>query len=162
MALRHPIEPEHEHTTAVAPTVASEVASVREPFGVAQVVCIAMGIFFVAVGAIGLARSGLDSLTGSTTEVARLEMTPLLSLMHLVVGVIALGGGTSRSAARGVSMVVGPLLIAAGIVALVEPIEQLGWNETNGLAYLVAGGAAILAAILTPVRLMEDRRVTTA
>lgn len=158
MALRHPVEPEHGNVAT--PAVASEAASVREPFGAAQFACLAVGILFVALGAIGLARSGLDELTSPTADVWRMGMTPLLSLIHLVVGAITLGGAASRSSSRGIAMVIGPMLIAAGIVAMVEPIDELGWTETNGIVYLIAGGVAIAAAIMTPVRLVQERHVS--
>lgn len=164
MALRHDHASDehvgHTHGTVAHGTVTDESASIREPVGIAQAVTLVMGIFFVVIGVVGLARAGLDSLTSPDVEVANMGMTPLLALVHLVVGIIALAGTTTRGAARGVCMFLGPALIALGIVALIQPIRALGYDEINGIVYLIAGVVAITAGMLTPLAL-EERRTTT-
>jgi hypothetical protein len=149
MAVGHHHEMSHEHVAT----------GVREPFGVGQLLALGMGIFFVVIGAVGLARAGLDDLTSPTVVVAGLGMTPLLALIHLIVGVLALGGAAGRAASRSVLMGFGPIMIAAGIIAMIQDVEALGWNRVNGVAYLVAGGIAIIAAMLTPVAAVEERSV---
>jgi hypothetical protein len=151
MAFRHELDHEHEFATG------SDV--VREPFRIGQVLALAIGIFFVVIGAVGMARAGLDSLTSPQVEVAGVGMTPLLAMLHLFVGVIALGGAAGRAASRSVLMGFGPLMIAAGIVALIQVVAAFGWNSVNGVAYLVGGGTAIIAAMLTPVATVEERHV---
>ena len=160
MALPHGHAREsHAHEQhAVAPVMASETASVREPFGLAQIVSLIAGILFVVLGAIGLARSGFGTLIEPTAEIGEMGATPLLSLIHLAIGVGCLAGATGRGAARGTCMFVGPLLIAAGIIALIEQIEALGYTEVNGMVYLITGIVTIVAAMLTPLVAVEDRR----
>lgn len=164
MALGHghydPIshEPVHEHGAVVA----RESASIREPFGIAQALAIAIGIFFIVTGAVGLARTGTSSPTSDRTEVAELSMTGLLAIIHLGIGILAALGATTRGAARGILFFLGPALIAAGIIAIIQPVAGLGWNEVVGVAYLIIGVAALVAAIVTPVETFSERRVTSA
>lgn len=120
-------------------------------FGLNQIIAMAMGIFFLVMGALGLARGGVESWTSPTVEVAGLGMTPLLAAIHLVVGIIAMIGAASRLEARGTGMFLGALLVAGGIVALVQSIDALGWTEANGVAYLIIGIVAMLAAAITPI-----------
>ena len=136
--------------------VAHRTGVAREPFGIGQVLALAMGIFFIVIGAVGLARAGLERLTAPDVEVAGLSMTPLLAMLHLLVGLIALAGAAGRAASRSALMTLGPILIAAGIIAMIQGIDALGWNATNGVAYLISGGVAIIAAMLTPVAVIEE------
>lgn len=163
MALRHehnePAPGAHDHA------VVAESASIREPIGVAQALAVAIGVFFIVVGAIGLARTGTRSMTAEQAEVAGLGMTGLLALIHLGVGLFAAIGAATRGTARGIMFFLGPALIALGIIALVEPVRQLGWNGANGIAYLIIGVASVGGALLTPVAAFEQRlteRRTTA
>lgn len=162
MALPHQHASTHEPTHAHdAPVVATETASVREPFGVAQIVCLIAGILFLVLGAIGLARSGFGSLVEPEAEIGTLGATPLLSLIHLFIGIAGLVGATGRSASRSTCMFVGPLLIAGGIIAMIEQVDALGYTSVNGILYLITGIVMIGAAMLTPLVAIEDRRVTT-
>jgi hypothetical protein len=136
----------------------TETDTHREPFSVGQGISVAVGVFFVVIGAVGLARTGLDELTTPTAEVAGLGMTPILALLHIAVGLIALLGGASRAAARGTMLFVGPILLAAGIIALMERVESLGWDQTNGVAYLLVGVVATAAAIATRAVVVSNTR----
>jgi hypothetical protein len=156
MALRHGSnEPMHEHHEHGA--VLSESATVREPIGVAQAFAAAIGVFFIAVGAIGLARTGTRSLTTEQTEVAGLAMSGLLALICLGIGLLAAIGAATRSASRGMLFFLGPALVAMGIVAIAQPIRQLAWNDATGVAFLIVGVVALAAAVLTPVAAVEER-----
>lgn len=156
MALRHgDHEPAHEHHEHGA--VVAETATVREPIGAAQALAVAIGIFFIVIGAIGLARTGTRSLTRSHAEVAGLGMSGLLALIHLGIGLLAAIGAATREASRGVLFFLGPALIAMGIVALAQPVRQLAWDDATGIAYLIVGTVAIVAAALTPVAALEER-----
>jgi hypothetical protein len=156
MALRHSRQqPAHEHHEHGA--VLAESATVREPIGVAQGLAVAIGVFFIVVGAIGLARTGTRSLSANQTEVAGLAMSGLLALIHLGIGLVAAIGAATRNASRGVLFFLGPALIAMGIIAIAQPVRQLAWNGATGIAYLIIGVAALVAAALTPVAALEER-----
>jgi hypothetical protein len=108
---REHLEHEHvEHEHAHRPhesVVAREATSVREPIGIGQMLSLAAAIFFVVVGAVGLARGGAESATEPQTQVAGLGATPVLSFIHLAIGLIAAAGATSRAAARVVLLFLG-------------------------------------------------------
>ncbi|MCA1833731.1 MAG: hypothetical protein ABR548_09860 [Actinomycetota bacterium] len=141
-----------------------DAATIAEPFGIAQLMSMLAGIFFVVVGAVALARTGVHSLRSPTAEVFSMGMTPLLALIEIGVGVLFMIAAMGRMLARDLDVFLGSLMIAAGLIVLMQPDvldSWLGMTQTNGIAYLVAGAASVLAAILTP-RLMVSRRHVSA
>lgn len=129
MALRHEHpDPAHE---ARGHDVVAETATVREPFGISQALAIAIGVFFIVTGAIGLARTGMENLTERSVEVAGLGMTGLLALIHIAIGLLAAVSAASRGASRSMLLFLGPALIAMGSIALAESERQLGWTDTT-------------------------------
>jgi hypothetical protein len=157
---------EHDHIHEVydhAAVFSEERTAVREPFGVAQLFSLGIGIFLIVIGAVGLARAGVHHIDSPTVVVGPFTMTPLLAAVNLVLGLIGLIGATGRAAARGVCMFIGPMMIAAGIVALIQNVRVLGWNRADGAIYIILGAAALIAAFLTPLVIAyEERRVTAA
>jgi hypothetical protein len=82
-------------------------------------------------------------------------------LIDLLAGLLALAGAAGRAAARGICWFVGPVLLAGGIIALIQPVSQLGWNRADGVIYLILGGAMMVSAIATPwMTSYSERRVT--
>ena len=150
-------EPYRDHGARVT----QESASIREPFGIAQALAVAIGIFFIVTGAVGLARTGTSSPAETRTEVAGMAMTGLLAIIHLGIGLLAALGAATRNASRGLLFFLGPALIAMGVIAMIQRVSALGWNDIIGVAYLIIGGAALVAAIMTPVEAFSERRVTT-
>jgi len=149
----------HDHRAFIS----EERAAVREPFGVAQPFSLAIGIFLIVIGAVGLARAGVHHIDSPTVAVGPFMMTPLLAVVNLAIGLLGLIGATGRAAARGVCMFIGPLMIAGGIVALIQNVRMLGWNRADGAIYIILGAAALIAAFLTPmVTSFEQRRITAA
>lgn len=156
---REHIHEVHDHGAFVS----EETAAVREPFGIAQLFALGIGIFLIVIGSVGLARAGVHHIDSPTVAVGPFTMTPLLAAVNLVLGLIGLIGATGRAAARNVCMFFGPLMIAGGIVALIQRVHALGWNRADGAIYVILGAAALIAAFLTPiVSSYEERRVTTA
>jgi hypothetical protein len=137
-----------------------ETRAWRERFAVGQVLSLAIGIFWVVIGAVGLARGGMGSWTTPTVEVAGIGMTPLLAGIHLLLGLVGMAGAGSPASARGAMMFLGPVFIAAGIIALIQSVDVLAWTEVNGIAYIIAGAAATLGAMAMPVAAVEERVVT--
>jgi len=160
-----PPEEPYRTVTSEVP-VSSEVAVERSvvsmPVGMSQMILIAIAIFFVALGAIGLIRMGLDSLTTPATTVGPFGMTPLLALLVLGVGALAILGATGRMLSRGMSMLLGPTLIAAGIIVLIQTIARLGTNRADGVLFIASGSAALLGAMLTPAQITEGRSQVVA
>lgn len=156
MAIRHE---GHRLRTHRRDATMSESARISEPYGIAQIFSMAFGVFFVTIGAIGLARTGLDSWTSPTTEVAGITATPLLSVIHLAVGVVALAAGAARWASRAIMTFFGAGMIALGVIALVERVDSLGWTKANGWMYIIAGALALIAAMLTPAVAIATREI---
>ncbi|HVL32220.1 MAG TPA: DUF4383 domain-containing protein [Actinomycetota bacterium] len=146
----------HTHSSTTAES------AVREPFGIAQAVALTLGVLFVVLGAVGLARAGLDELTRPAARVGPFTMTPLLSVIHLLIGVISLAAASGRAAARSTLTTLGPILIAVGIIAIIQPVRALGWNDATGLLHLIAGALALGAAIATPLVTTYRRRDTSS
>lgn len=138
---------------------ATERSSFREPFALSQIFAVAFGVFFIVLGAVGLARGGVESMTSPRVELMGLSMTPMLALVHLLLGVLALAAGVTRSASRGMSTFLGAALIALGVIALIQPIRELGWTGANGVAYLISGALALAVAAATPMIEVTERRV---
>lgn len=132
-------------------------SSVREPFGIGQVVAMVVGVFFIVTGAVGLARVGDIFGTADATTVAGMRMTGLLGSIMVAIGLIALIGAASRTGARTTMMLLGPALIAFGVVALVQSVPSLGFTTTNGVVYVIAGVVAIIGAIATPRAVVTER-----
>lgn len=154
------IEREHIHEVH-EPVVAEERAAVREPFGIAQLFSLAIGIFLIVIGAIGLARAGVHHIDSPIASVGPFTMSPLLAAANLFIGLVGLIGAAGRAAARSVCMFIGPVLLAGGIVALIQSVRVLGWNRSDGVIYIILGAVAIIAAILTPpMTTYAERRVT--
>ena len=146
-----------------APVVEHETATIAQPFGMSQAIAMAVGIFLIVIGAVGLARTGIDSLRAPTTEVFGMSMTPLLAIIEVGVGILFLIAAIGRLLARDLDVFLGALMMAAGIIVLIQPDvlqSWLGMNQTDGLAFLVAGGASILAAIATPRMIYARRHIS--
>lgn len=153
---RRPVRPvEHHHEREA---IARDEAVIREPFGVAQAMAFFVGLASLVIGAIGLIRTGTEDVTVTTAEVIGMEMTGVLALSHIGLGLLALLGAGMRGAASASMLFIGPLLIAAGIVALAQDVPWLGWNQINGIVYLVAGAVALAAAAFTPERTVVEHR----
>ena len=50
-------------------------------------------------------------------------------------------------------------MIAFGIIAMIQPIDSLGIDVTNGIAYLLTGAFLLIAAIASPPAIVADRSV---
>lgn len=139
-------------------TTEARTSMVRVPFGIAQVVMVCIGIFFVALGTIALSRTGIDNWTTPTTDVGVFTMTPLLAGLVLIAGIIALVSAVTRRAARGMATLLGAILVAGGIVLLIQQIDELGTNRADAILFIVAGAAALLGAMATPAMTIADER----
>lgn len=155
------IEREHIHEVHDhAPVVAEERAAIRQPFGIAQLFSLGIGIFLIVIGAVGLARTGIHHLDSPVASVGPFTMTPLLAAANLFLGLVGLIGAASRAAARGTCMFIGPVMLVAGIIALIQRVRVLGWNQADGVIYIILGAAAIVAALMSPpVTTIDERRV---
>lgn len=134
---------------------------VREPMGAGQAIAFVLGMAGVVIGAIGLIRTGTADLTGETTTVAGLSMTGALAISHIVLGLVVMIGSGARRASVSSLTLAGPVLIVAGIIAIAQDVDWLGWTSLNGVVYLIAGAIALGGALVTPARaIVENRSIT--
>lgn len=152
--LDRPIEPRVE--SATVSTV------VGAPFGIAQFVMMAAGVVFLTIGAVGLARTGVGTWTGATVAVGPFQMTMLLAVVFLGAGVLAMMGVAGRTSSRAMSMILGPLMLASGVVLMVQDFAMFGSNDADGMLFLIAGATAVIGGILTPMRTVSSERTTAS
>ncbi len=147
-----PVHEDHHHVESVP-------ARMWMP-GVLQIMCLAAGIVYVVIGAVGLARGDLHRMTRDLASVGPFSMTPLLAFIILGIGIVSLAGAADRATGRSVCLFFGPALIALGIIALLQRVAALGWNRADGALFIVTGAVMLVAAMFTPP--IVARTTTTA
>jgi hypothetical protein len=126
---------------------------------IAQVVALIVGVFFLVLGAIALARTGFEDLTAETT-VAGMPHTGLLGIVEIAFGVLLVMAAAAGAAGRGLMAFLGALALAWGIVVVVQPTileDLLAMEQINGWVYLVAGLVTVLAGLFVPTFLTRRR-----
>ncbi len=130
--------------------------------GPAQILAGVLGVILLIMGGVAAARLGFDSLTDDTATVAGLDMTLLAALIFLALGLLFIGGASSRVGARGIMPTLGALTLAFGVVVLIEPSpfrDLLGDGRPMGFAFGVLGVIALLAGMVSPTTI-ATRSVT--
>jgi hypothetical protein len=127
--------------------------SPRMRFDLLQIVAWTVGLAFVVVGLVAIARAGFDELGAfePVVEVGGHPSTPLLAMLWLVLGVSLLAAGTGEVAERRLR-IGGALLGVLGVVWLIEAAAftpYLGVERESG-ALLVGVGVALTAASYVP------------
>jgi hypothetical protein len=129
----------------------------------AQLVAIVIGAFFVIVGAVTLARTGIGgSMLAPHVSTMGLHHTPLLGAFELGFGLLMVMAGAIPGAGRGTMTLLGGIALGAGIVILIQPASfhrALGVHAANGWLYVFTGIAAMVAAMAAPVIFGRDARV---
>ena len=142
--------------------VRSDVAVERPPFSPAQLIALAIGIFFTVVGGVALARTGIDAnnmnvhVTGPGWD-----HTTWTGIGELAFGLLMISAGVVPGAARGMMTFLGMLAVGAGILFLVDTANlqrTLAATDGAGWVYVIAGGASMLAAMVSPVFFTGARR----
>jgi hypothetical protein len=135
---------------------ASYRVSSRAPWSPAQLVVGIVGLVFIVIGGVALARAGVhfNAIPLTRTEVAGLWFTNLSALITLIAGVFMLVGAISPESARATMWVFGIVLIAFGLIVAISPASftnMWGYSAANGVFYVVAGAILVLAGALSPV-----------
>ncbi len=146
--------------TVDATTSRSVVAA---PFGLAQIFMLSIGIFLTVLGTIGLARAGIDTWTTPRIEIGAFTMTPLMAVILLGAGILCLASAATRGSARAMSMLLGPVMVAGGLILLLQPFADLGANRAMAILLMACGVGAIIGAMATPTIAFssETRRTET-
>src|SRR5436305_14771525 len=95
----------------------------RPPWSPAQLIAVLLGIVFLIVGGISLARTGVDSnnMNAHFTNTPLWHHTAWLAIGELVFGLMMLGAGVVPGAARGMMTFLGMVALAFGIAVLIAP-----------------------------------------
>jgi hypothetical protein len=130
----------------------------RPPWSPAQLVALVIGILFTVIGAVALARTGINPDTMDQVKASGplWDHTAWLAIGEIAFGLLMIGAGVIPGGARGFMTFLGILALAAGIAMLVAP-EDLMTQESTGWAFIIAGGVSLLAAAISPVFFSRDR-----
>jgi len=130
------------------------------PWSLAQVVALAIGLFFAVLGGIALARTGLDlndvHHPHRVVGWGNWHHTPLLALIELGFGVLMMVAGAIPGAWRGAMGLLSAIALGFGIfvVADAAPVRLhtwLGVHHTNGWLYIVVGAVGLAATMFSPI-----------
>lgn len=131
-----------------------EVVRMRS-FSFGQLLTILVGAALVAYGVVALITTGLDTpLNQPVEEVMGYAHSPWLGILEVASGVLLIlfslrPGGRWLVALVGLALIVGGIMIAA---ELDWTVDELGAESGYAWIPIVAGGVAVLAALLTPRR----------
>jgi hypothetical protein len=134
----------------------------RPPWSPAQLVAVVLGILFLVVGGVSLAKTGVDAnnMNAHFTGTPLWHHTAWLALGELFFGLMMLGAGVVPAGARGLMTFLGMLALAFGIAVLVAPDSlhrYTGAHGGTGWAYIIVGAISMVAASVSPVFFARDR-----
>jgi uncharacterized membrane protein YidH (DUF202 family) len=120
-----------------------------------QVVVLVIGLVYIVVGGVALARAGLhfNDVPATHAQVAGLGFTSMSATITLIVGVVLACGCSAPDVARGVGWIFGAVFIAFGLIVALAPsafTNMWGFTAVNGMVIVVSGGILVLAAALLP------------
>ncbi|MBV8162536.1 MAG: hypothetical protein JO265_16585 [Acidimicrobiia bacterium] len=131
----------------------------RPPWSPAQLVALIIGVISTVIGVIALINTGVHAhaMNVVRTNGPLWQHTAWLAIGEIVFGLIMIGAGVVPGGARGLMTFMGILALAFGIAVLVAP-NDLRAQDATGWAFIIAGGASLLAAAISPVFFSGDRR----
>jgi hypothetical protein len=141
----------------------SERRVIWAPWSPAQLVALVIGVFYLILGAVTLAKTGLNGDGFTTTHVSALGFghTPLLGVIDLAFGLLLVMAGAVPGAGRGTMAFIGTLALGFGVVVLAASgslYDSLGVNDANGWLYIITGVVTLVAAIAAPIIFGSERR----
>lgn len=133
-----------------------ETSVVRAPWSPAQIVALAIGTMLTLLGAVALARTGINfnDVTAQHMDVAGFHHTALLGLIEFAVGLFLIGVGAVPGAARASMTFFGILLLGFGILVAASPVSfhaGLGTHSGHGFLYMISGAVLLFTAMVAPV-----------
>jgi uncharacterized membrane protein HdeD (DUF308 family) len=161
MAERYP--PTGVPATQTAYQSTSSVAVERQPWSPAQLVSIILGIVFVVLGGIAIARTGVDfnRLTGQHVDVAGSSQTQLMGFIELVYGALLLVVGSIPGAGRAGMSFLGILALVFGIIVVAQPssfYHSLGVGSGYAIFLIVVGAVLMITSMVSPIYWGFSRR----
>ena len=131
----------------------------RPPWSPAQLVALIIGIISTVIGTIALINTGVHphAMDVVRTDGPLWQHTAWLAIGEIVFGLIMIGAGVVPGGARGLMTFMGILALAFGIAVLVAN-NDLRAEDATGWGFIIAGGASLIAASISPVFFAGDKR----
>jgi uncharacterized membrane protein HdeD (DUF308 family) len=128
----------------------------HQPWSPAQAVALILGIVFLVLGGIALARTGvnLNNVTGTHVRVAGSTQTQLMAYIELIFGALLILAGAIPGAGRGLMSFCGVLALVFGIVVTAQPSSfshSLGIGKGYGVFLIIMGAVLLLSSIIAPI-----------
>jgi hypothetical protein len=159
--------PQSENRTENQTYQSSRMVEVeRRPWSPAQLVALGLGVVFVVIGGIALARTGIhvDSLWSVHVTVAGAGQTQLMGYIEVVFGALLLTAGAVPGAGRGGMVFLGLVAFVFGIIERAQPSSfalHLGTGGGYAIFLIVVGAVLLLSAIVAPIYWTTNRRYGT-
>ncbi|HEX6393354.1 MAG TPA: hypothetical protein VFZ97_07920 [Acidimicrobiales bacterium] len=128
----------------------------RQPWSPAQLVSIILGIVFLVLGGIAIARTGVDfkRLTSEHVDVAGSTQTQLMGYLELAYGALLLAVGSIPGAGRAGMSFLGILGLVFGIIVVAQPstfFHSLGIGSGYATFLIVIGAILMITAMVSPI-----------
>jgi uncharacterized membrane protein HdeD (DUF308 family) len=145
-------------STTVAQSNASDYSTSvqHRPWSPAQAIALILGIVFLVLGGIALARTGvnLNDVTGKHVKVAGSTQTQLMAYIELIFGALLILAGAIPGAGRGLMSFCGVVALVFGIVVMAQPssfYHSLGIGKGYGLFLIIVGAVLLVSSIIAPI-----------
>jgi hypothetical protein len=134
----------------------------RPPWSPAQLVAVVIGIIFIVVGGIALAKTGVQrgGMTVEHSDTPLWHHTAWLALFELAYGLLMIAAGVVPGGARAFMTFMGMIGLAFGIAVLVASDTMnpyFGTHDGAGWGFIVAGAVTLIAAAVSPVFYTGER-----
>src|SRR5438105_10483218 len=121
----------------------------RPPWSPAQLIAVILGIIFLIVGGVALAKTGVDTnnMNARFTGTPLWDHTAWLALGELFFGLMMLGAGVVPGGARGLMTFLGMLALAFGIAVLIAPntlLRYTGAGSGAAWAFIIVGAISMI------------------
>jgi hypothetical protein len=128
----------------------------HRPWSPAQAVALILGIVFLVLGGIALARTGINfnHVTGTHVRVAGSSQTQLMGYIELIFGALLILAGAIPGAGRGLMSFCGVLALVFGIVVMAQPssfYHSLGIGKGYGVFLIIIGAVLLVSSIIAPI-----------
>jgi hypothetical protein len=131
----------------------------------AQLVAFIVGVGFVVLGAIALARTGFNvhHMTRPTTDVWRWHQTPVLAVAEIAAGALLILGALRAAASRALLWIVSIAALGLGITVLIDAFPRqlhfwLGVTRADAWLYVIVGALGLVASMASPTFWHYSRR----
>lgn len=128
----------------------------RQPWSPAQLVALILGVVFLVLGGVALARTGinLNDVTGTHVKVAGSTQTQLMAYIELGFGALLILAGTIPGAGRGLMSFCGVLALVFGIIVVAQAssfAHSLGIGKGYGIFLIIVGAVLLVTSVAAPI-----------